>query len=111
MIQGAFFSLFDFVENHRWAQVVLGVGIFYVIMRWKEEIDEGRGRRQSDRKWEKRAVKQERRAREFIETTKEEAAHEADQALEARDTAGPVDPDRMRDDQRTRIFGRHAAAG
>lgn len=110
MIQGAFFSLFNFVERHRWAQVVLTVGLVLFVMRAKEEVDEARGRRQSDRKWEKRAAEQERRGREFINETREEAADAADTALEARDRAGPLDPDRMRDDQRTRIFGHRGPA-
>jgi len=111
MIQGAFFSLFEFVEKNRWAQYLLTAGLVYFVIRAKEETDEARGRSQSDRKWEKRAAEQDRRARDYIDQTRKEAAHDAEQALEARDAAGPVDPDRMPKPQRARIFGRHADAG
>ena len=43
---------------------------------------------------------------DYVETVKEETAHEADQALEARDSAQPLDPGSMSDAQYERISGR-----
>ena len=54
-----------------------------------------------------KAAEQTRKATEkYTETVAKETAHEADEAIEARDTAKPLDPDGMSDAQYERIFGR-----
>ncbi|HBJ40490.1 MAG TPA: hypothetical protein DDZ20_06950 [Hyphomonas sp.] len=55
---------------------------------------------------EKRAADQRARAKDYIDTMEEELEDEAHDAIEARDRAGPLDPDSMSDEQHARIFGR-----
>lgn len=74
-------------KDNRWAQIVLGLGIAYLIMRGKEEFDKRRGREQERIMWERRRAEERERAVQYIETRTEEAADAADQALENRDRA------------------------
>ena len=94
MIQSAFFGLFNFVANNKWAQIVLGIGVFYLIWRANEEAAERRGaRRQRDR-----AEKQARKTQDRIERTLNEKSA---QTRAARASVQPVDsagelPDSLR---------------
>jgi hypothetical protein len=54
----------------------------------------------------KAVIKTQKAVDDYVETVTEETAHEADEALEARDTAQPLHPDGMSDAQYERIFGR-----
>jgi hypothetical protein len=54
----------------------------------------------------KAVIKTQKAVDTYVEVVTKETAHEADEALEARDTAQPLNPDGMSDAQYERIFGR-----
>lgn len=60
---------------------------------------------------EKRAAEDRARAKDYINNMEEELEDEAHDALEARDLAGPLDPDSMSDEQYASIFGRDRSPG
>lgn len=103
------YGLWLWFKGNKIAQIVAGLGVFYIIMRMKEERDEARGRAQSNRQWEQRRAEERERAVEYIETQTQEAADAADQAIETRDRA-LADPEprhhsELSDEQFERRFG------
>ena len=38
------YGLWTWFANNKLAQIILGLGVAYLVMRWKEEADERRGR-------------------------------------------------------------------
>jgi len=89
-MQALIFPLFNFVANNRWAQIALGVGIFYALWRWNEEAAERRGARRTEQRMEKksRATKE-----KVITKMKENADERVEEARQARmEAERPVDP-------------------
>ena len=99
----------NWVANNKAVQWILGILAFIIALILWGERREGQGRRQEKVKVKEETLRQKERAIEYIETVEKEAADAAEQAIERRDTASPLDPERMPDDQRARIFGRNRA--
>ena len=97
----------SWVANNKAVQWVLGVLLFIVALILWGERREGQGRKQEKIKARERDVALKEEAAEYIEIVKEEGDEDAEQAIESRDAAGPLDPERMPDAQRDRIFGRN----
>ena len=103
MIASALFPLFNFVHNNKWAQVVLLVGVGYLIMRWKEEMDEARGACRVEARAEKAARKQSTKIINDMKETSNERIEDAETARN-RVPAG-VTSDGMHDDDAAFLFG------
>ena len=105
------YGLWVFLKNN---PVVLYIGAAFAFLAtflsW-QRLRDMRIRRENSEKHERAAAKEKERAVEYVETVREEAADAADKAIEARDTASPLDPERMSDAKRARIFGRSRATG
>jgi hypothetical protein len=88
--------------------------VWYVILAlaglWALRADARQDGKKSEKaKQKERDLQIRRDAEDYIETVKEEGDEAAEQAIERRDTASPLDPERMPDAQRDRIFGRNRA--
>ena len=83
MIQGAFFGLFDFIAKNRWAQIALGVGVFYLL--W--QLNNAHQRKQGAKRYQRRAEKETRRA---IETVERKLDEKSEQTARARADAPVV---------------------
>jgi biopolymer transport protein ExbB/TolQ len=102
--------LFDFIANNKTAQWVLAIVSGLALYKVYERLRDNRIRRENSEKHERAAAKERERAVEYVETVREEAADAAEKAIEARDFASPLDPERMSDAKRARIFGRSRAS-
>jgi hypothetical protein len=109
MIQGAFFSLFNFVSNNKVAQIILLCGVGYLIMRWKEEADEARGARRANERAEKATRKA---ADKTLKQIQERNDDRIEDAQSARDSVpDDVTADSMSDDAYEFLFGRKRDSG
>jgi hypothetical protein len=79
MIQAAFFGAFDYVSKNTWAQVVVGLGFGYVILKARDKIRD----RRTEARVKRRVEKKSRRVQARIEETNDE---KLEQAVIARDT-------------------------
>jgi hypothetical protein len=93
------------------AQWAAGIGAGLLLFFSWLGLRDRRIRREERLKQRAENMRQKERAVEYVETLKQEAQDEAEQAIDRRDTAQPLDPERMSDAQRKRIFGRGAATG
>lgn len=100
------YPIFQFFENSKTARWVLGIVTGVALYKFYERLRDNRIRRENSEKHERAAAKEKERAVEYVETVREEAADAADKAIEARNSASPLDPERMSDAKRARIFGR-----
>ncbi|WP_370372981.1 hypothetical protein [Henriciella pelagia] len=92
-------GLFTWFADHKWAQAILLLGVGYIIMRWKEEIDEKRG---VDRERRRNLE----RARKVGEQVKRESNEKSVQADIARDRVlGSPVPAELPDGFRRRAGG------
>jgi uncharacterized membrane protein len=102
VIQGAFFSLFNFVSNNKVAQIILLCGVGYLIMRWKEEADEARGARRANERAEKATRKA---ADKTLDKMEKESNETIENAREARDAISDgIDSGSLRDDYADILF-------
>lgn len=83
MIQALFFGAFDYIAKNRWAQIAVGLGVFYLFWRTNEEIAERRGAKRQQRRAAKARERERVEAIQEIQEIKEEASNEADQAIDA----------------------------
>ncbi|MEH6743918.1 hypothetical protein [Hyphomonas sp.] len=103
MIQGAFFSLFNFVSNNKVAQIILLCGVGYFIMRWKEEADEARGARRAKERAEKATRKAADKTLKKMEQDNEDTIESAREARS--NVPDGVDSTSLRDDHASILFG------
>ena len=102
MIQGAFFSLFNYVANNKWAQIVLLCGVGYFLLRLKEEADEARGARRAKERMEKATRKA---ADKTLKQMEKESNETIESAREARSAVSDgVDSTSLRDDYADILF-------
>ena len=85
------YSLWVWFRGNKWAQIVLGVGVAYMLMRAKEEIDERRGYKRA----EQRITKKARKVQKVIEGESHEKSEAAETARN-RVLDNPV-PDKLPD--------------
>jgi hypothetical protein len=63
MIQAAFFGVFDYVSKNTWAQVAVGLGFGYVILKARDKIRD----RRTEARVKRRVEKKSRRVQARIE--------------------------------------------
>lgn len=100
MIQGLLFPAFGFIERNTWAQVAVGLGVGYFILKLRDKW--------RDRNTAKRVERRiERRSRRQQEEIRHENTEKSAQVERARDTAprGITSADGVPDDLRGVIFG------
>jgi len=95
MIQGAFFSLFNFVSNNKVAQIILLCGVGYLIMRWKEEADEARGARRANERAEKATRKAAEKALKQIQENNDDRIEASEKRAERIRNRPPSDGERV----------------
>ncbi len=80
MIQAAFFGAFDFVAKRTWAQVIVGIGFGYVILKARDKL--------RDRNTEKRVERRiEKKSRRVQQTIREKQDAKSTQVARARESA------------------------
>ena len=89
------YGLWTWFANNKLAQIILGLGVAYLVMRWKEEADERRGRMRERERWRAAQIETDRRAEEAITRTTEEEASRADEALTASQPSGDYSSGRL----------------
>jgi uncharacterized membrane protein len=102
MIQGAFFSLFNFVSNNKVAQIILLCGVGYLLLRWKEEADEARGARRAKERAEKATRKAANKTLKKMEQDNEDTIESAREARS--NVPDSVDSTSLRDDLSAILF-------
>lgn len=105
------FSLWLWFRSNPAAQWAAGVGAGLLLFFSWLTLRDRRIRREERLKQRAENLRQKERAVEYVKTLEQELQDEAQQAIERRDDARPLDPERMSDAQRKRIFGRGAATG
>ncbi len=63
MIQALLFPVFDYVKGNTWAQVVVGLGVGYIVLKARDKLRD----RQTTRRVERRIEKKSRRVQTKIE--------------------------------------------
>jgi hypothetical protein len=80
MIQAAFFGVFDYVAKNQWAQIVVGIGVFYFGLKMRD--------RWRDRTTKKRVeARIEKKSRRVQQTIREEQHEKSKQVADARAAA------------------------
>ena len=100
------YGLYVWLKNNPIAQGIVVAGVLYVAFKAYIALRVRSATGKFKLKQEREVLKQRQRAKDYIDTMEEELEDEAHDAIEARDRAGPLDPDSMSDEQHARIFGR-----
>ena len=99
MIQAAFFGVFDYVAKNQWAQIVVGLGVFYLGLKARDKWRD----RTTAKRVERRIEKKSRRVQQTI---REEQYEKSTQVADARASAprGVTAADSVSDEYAGLIF-------
>ncbi|MBP9234575.1 MAG: hypothetical protein KBF30_07875 [Hyphomonadaceae bacterium] len=82
-LNGLLFPLFDFVAKNRWAQIVLGLGIFWVIFMIYLSMRDSGVRRVERERQKVESLKEQARVAETRHQIEETRTHDIEQARDA----------------------------
>mgnify|MGYP003657325102 CR=1 FL=1 len=96
MIQALLFPVFDYVKDNTWAQVVVGLGVGYIVLKARDKLRD----RQTTKRVERRIEKKSRKVQTQIRKSNNE---KSTQVADARASApsGTVAADELPDDIRS----------
>lgn len=98
------FALWNWFANNKYAQIAAAVIGALLLLRWKEEVDEARGRAQQARRSEKAARKTKDKVIENLEEKNDERLEKAERARASVPDADVLDS--MSDEEYEFLFGR-----
>lgn len=109
MIQAVLFPVFNYIASNKWAQIVAGLGVGFIIYRIWLAGHDARVEKVAVRKANDRAEKQSDKILKEMESDSEERIQDA---LEARERVPDgVTSDQLSDDARAVLFGTRSDSG
>ncbi len=78
-MQALLFPAFDYVSKNRWAQIVLGIGVFYLLLKGRDAMRD----RHTKARVERRIEKKSRRVQAKIQEQNNEKSKQVERARES----------------------------